>query len=441
MKLENFKNSTTFRVIFIGFLILLLLIPMGMVESVIVERGHLYRQANNEITTSWGKEQLLIGPLLTIPYVKTFSDNAGWSYDSRYKHIRPESMTINTNIETQIRHRSIYKVPVYTASVHVIGHFDLPGTGISEENKSRFQLDEWVIQIPVKSSRSIKEPIKFVWDDEVIKLIPMRDDPSSESVIFSAKLPPHLAGKDQGYKFEFHINLAGSGEFSFISSSQNTNIKIDSDWESPGFFGIYLPSSHDISDGGFTASWAINDLFTDLGHDKSKKVSYNWFSSKPRFGVKLIQPVDTYQVVTRAAKYAVLFIGLTFLVYFFTELFGRALLHPIQYLFVGVANCIFYLLLLSLAEHISFNIAYLISTCTSITLISLYSINILKSRLKAFIVFIVLSGLYTYLFVTLRSEDFALLIGSIGLFIILGLAMYLTRNIDWRKIDYEVQAE
>lgn len=438
MTLGNFKNSNTFRVLFIGFLILLLLIPMGMVESIISERGHMYRHANHQITNSWGKQQVLIAPILTIPYVETFSDNSGWSYDSRYTHLRPEEMIVNTNIETQVRYRSIYKIPVYIATVHINGHFNLQETGLDSEEKSGFQLNEGHIQIPVKSSRSLKEPINFVWDNELIKLTPRLDDKDTEAVIFTAKIPSHLLERDQLHKFELDIKLAGSGEFTFMSSSKNTHINMNSNWHSPGFNGIYLPSSHNISDEGFTASWQINDFLTDIGHREHEKVLYSWFNGQPWFGVKFIQPVDTYQVITRAAKYAVLFISLTFLVYFFAELFGKVLLHPIQYLLVGVANCIFYLLLLSLAEHINFNTAYFVSACASIALISLYSSSILNSRLKASIVFLVLSCLYTYLFVTLRSEAFALLIGSIGLFVILGLAMYLTRNIDWHKVGNKV---
>ena len=435
MNLASIKNSTTFRVLFIGFLILMLLIPMGMVESVIFERSHLYRQATNEITNSWGKEQLLVGPILTLPFVKTFSDNAGWSYDSRYQHLRPETMTVDSHIETQIRYRGIYEVPVYIATVRFNGLFSLADVNGADDSDAGLQLDEGVIQIPVNNSRSIKEPIGLVWDGEVIKLTPKWDKAGSETVIFTAKLPAHLLNRHKVHEFEYEIKLAGSQAFSFISSAQKTDIKMNSNWASPSFFGIYLPSSRDISDDGFTASWKINDLLTDMGHSKQQMVSANWFEGNSAFGVKLIQPVDTYQVVTRAAKYAVLFISLTFLVYFFTELFGNALLHPIQYLFVGVANCIFYLLLLSLAEHINFTLAYFISSGASIALISLYSRSILKSRTKAAIVFTTLSGLYTYLFVTLRSEGFALLIGSIGLFLILGVAMYLTRNIDWRTLN------
>ncbi len=435
MNLASIKNSTTFRVLFIGFLILLLLIPMGMVESVIFDRSHLYRQATNEITHSWGKEQLLSGPVLTLPFVKSFSENGGWSYDSRYQHLRPETMTVDSHIETQIRYRGIYEVPVYITTVRFNGLFSLADVGGENGSDVGLQLDEGVIQIPVNNSRSIKEPIGLVWDGEVIKLTPKWDKSDSGTVIFTAKLPAHLLNKNKDHEFEYEVKLAGSKALSFISSAQNTDIKMNSNWASPSFFGIYLPTSRDISDDGFTASWTINDLLTDMGHSEQEMVSSTWFQGQQSFGVNLIQPVDTYQVVTRAAKYAVLFISLTFLVYFFTELFSNALLHPIQYLFVGVANCIFYLLLLSLAEHINFTLSYFISSSASISLISLYSRSILKSRIKAAIVFVTLSGLYTYLFVTLRSEGFALLIGSIGLFVILGVAMYLTRNIDWRTLN------
>jgi inner membrane protein len=438
MKFANIKNSTTLRVLFIGFLVLLLLIPMGMVESVIFDRSHLYRQATNEITTSWGKEQLLYGPMLTLPFVKTFSENGGWSYDSRYQHLRPETMTVDSHIETQIRYRGIYEVPVYIATVRFNGFFSLAEVDGAEGSDAGLQLDEGVIQIPVNNSRSIKEPIAFVWDGEVIKLTPKWDKTGSESVVFVAKLPVHLLNKHKVHKFEYEIKLAGSKVFSFISSAQETHINMNSNWASPSFFGIYLPTTRDISDDGYTASWTINDLLTDMGHSEQEMVSASWFQGQQSFGVNFIQPVDTYQVVTRAAKYAVLFISLTFLVYFFTELFSNALLHPIQYLFVGVVNCIFYLLLLSLAEHINFTLAYFISSSASISLISLYSRSILKSRAKATIVCVTLTGLYTYLYVTLRSEGFALLIGSIGLFVILGVAMYLTRNIDWRALNSEI---
>ncbi|NOG60381.1 MAG: cell envelope integrity protein CreD [Proteobacteria bacterium] len=438
MKWDNFKNSNTFRVLFIGFLILLFLIPMSMVESVIFERSHLYRQATNEITKSWGKAHLMVGPILTLPYSITHS-NSGWPIASQYKHHKPDSMIINTDIETQIRYRGIYEVPVYTTTIHVTGIYNSLIAGNDYEKNNLLNLDEGIIQIPVQQNRSIKKPIQLTWNGEEIHLTPERDDAAKNIIIFTGILPSHLLNNDQVHKFEYDMVLAGSESFSFISPSKHTIININSNWTSPGFYGSYLPSKRDITDEGFNARWEINDLNFDISHQENRNISFLWFNNEPEFGVKLIQPVDTYQTVTRAAKYAVLFISLTFLVYFFTELFGRVQLHPIQYLFVGVANCVFYLLLLSLAEHIIFSTAYFISSIASIILISLYSKSILKSCIKAGIVFLVLSGLYTYLFVTLRSEGFALIIGSFGLFIILGISMYLTRNIDWNKMGTQSQ--
>ena len=441
MNLENIKGSNTFRVFFIGFLILLLLIPMGMVEDVINQRGHLYRQANNEITASWGKEQIIAGPILSLPYLKSVLEDGIWSYVSRYEHIRPGLMRINTSIDTEVRYRGIYKVTVYTATVIIQGVFSLSQAGIEVANTSEFDFDEGFVQIPLTNRRSIKEPVRFVWDDEEIILHPRVNDQTNESVILAAQIPPDLLDKNTDHSFSLELKLAGSSEIGFISSSQDTNINVDANWASPGFFGIYLPLRYTITDEDFTASWEINDLLSNMGHGGTEIIPYKWYESQPRFGVRLVQPVDTYRLVTRAAKYAVLFISLTFLVYFFTEIVGKVSLHTVQYLLVGGANCIFYLLLLSLAEHIRFNLAYFISSCASVSLIALYSVSILKSRTKALVMFILLSGLYTYLFVTLRSEAYALLIGSIGLFVILGLAMYLTRNVDWNRAVSVVKSD
>ncbi len=438
MKFSDIKNSNTFRVLFIGFLILLLLIPMQMVESVIHERSFLHDNASNEIRHSWGPDQKLVGPVLTLPYVRTFTAGSGWSYDARYKHLRPQLLDIDSHIETEIRYRSIYKVPVYTADIFIKGKFDLSETDIDEDNSNGFQLEKGVIQIPFSNSRSIKEPLQFTWNGEAVILKPEWNSKDANAVVFRAKLPENLINKKGINTFEYKMKLAGTNSFSIVSSANSTDLKMHSNWQSPGFFGIYLPDDRTISEAGFTSEWHTNDFLSDIGHEESELIEMHWFHDQV-FGVNLVQTVNTYQVVTRAAKYAVLFIALTFMVYFFTELFGKTMLHPVQYLLVGFANCVFYLLLLSLAEHVHFNLAYLFSAFASTSLISLYSVSILKSRFKAGIVFVVLVGLYTYLFIALRSEGFALLIGSLGLFIILSTAMYLTRNIDWHKMRPQIQ--
>lgn len=429
MKLEEIKGSNTFRVLFIGGLVLLLLVPMGMVRSLIRERSHMYEQAETEVRASWGGGQLLAGPILTLPDDKPLPNNAGWSYDPRFMHLQSKTMTITGRIETQVRYRSIYRTPVYTAELQVKGIFDLGKT--AEDMDAA--LEQGVIQIPFSSGRTLKGPIRFFWDGEEVEMTPRRDGAKGDSVILSGRLPGRLLDKHQVHRFNYNFRLTGSTCLSFVPASQLLKVHLDSNWNAPGFFGAWLPSRHDITPAGFEAAWEIGNLLKDLGHEKSKGTSYEWFKNMNRFGVNFIQTVDTYQVVTRAAKYAVLFIGLTFIVYFFTELLGGVELHPVQYLLVGLANCIFYLLLLSLAEHVPFAVAYILSAAASSILISLYSLSILGGRLKAAIVFGVLCGMYTYLYTALRSEAYALLIGSLGLFVVLALIMYLTRHVDWYR--------
>lgn len=432
MSYDYFKHSNTIRVLFIGFLILLLLIPMGMVESVIYERSDLYRQASYEINESWGREQLISGPILSLSREKYYSENSGWSYDKRYKYVQPETINIDAQVTTQIRYRGIYQVPVYTTDLSITGQFHLQHSSLEDDNGRPLELNEAYIQIPIQSARALKNSITFIWNGEQIRLKPKRSD-QSDSVVMFAKLPDASFTRDQAYDFEYSLSLAGSERLSFISMARNSTINMQSNWSSPSFFGMNLPTEHDISHTGFTGLWQLSDVTHDFGYGKSETINNTDLVNEPTFGVRFVQAVDRYQTVTRATKYAVLFIGLTFMVYFFTELLAKVQLHPIQYLFVGMANCIFYLLLLSLTEHTHFNLAYFISAMSSTILIALYSLSVLKDRIKASIVFIIISSLYGYLFVTLNSEGFALLVGSIGLFAILSTVMYLTRDVDWHK--------
>ncbi len=430
---EKLHSSVAFKAVFISFLVILLLIPMAMVKSVISERSHLYRSASSEISGLWGGKQLLVGPVLSIPYVEQSGEISGWRYNSKFKHIVPNNINVNINVDTQIRHRGIYKVPVYTANIMMSGMFDLTSSNMGNELISELQLDKAVIQVPIQNNRAIKDAIHFKWDSESIDLVPELEQGSDTAIIFKARLSQGKPVKGGKYKFSLQLKLAGNEEFSFVSSAKESHIRMQSNWSAPGFFGVYLPSRYEINDEGFSANWDINDYAIDLAHVENGKIATSWFSKKAKYGVRLIHPVDTYQIVTRSAKYSVFFISLTFLVCFLTEMVGKINLHAIQYLFIGLANCIFYLLFLSLSEHINLNLSYIISSLSSIILVSLYCLSVLARKARALIMFSSLSGLYMYLFITIKSEDYALLSGSIGLFVILALTMYLTRNIIWSK--------
>jgi inner membrane protein len=423
---KSLRSSPGFKIFFIGFLVIILLIPMSMIEGLIYERSHLYRQANSEITRVWGAGHTLSGPILTIPQLGTNNNKPGWIQSITYRNLAAESLNISGNFHIQLRYRGIYKVPVYLGQLSLKGKFVLP-----EETNVEL-VDKILLQFPFTQIKTLKKSPKLIWNGVPMPLIAIGDENNKDAVIFQAPIAPDEIAKGE---FEIIYQAAGSDAFSVQSLAKNTKLLIKSNWGSPSFQGDFLPTTHDIQKDGFTAIWDINNIFMKSKNSTEERVSLDWFSEHDLFGVKFIQPADTYQLVTRSAKYAVLFISLTFMIYFLLELLGGIKLHAVQYLFIGLANCIFYLLLLSLAEHIKFNIAYFLSASASSLLISLYSKSVLKNILKAFVVFVVLGALYIYLFVTLQSEGFALITGSLGLFVIMATLMYITRNTNWHSLN------
>ncbi len=423
---NSLRASPGFKIFFIGLLVLLLLIPMKMIEGVIYERSHLYRQANSEITKVWGDMHTLTGPLLTISNMDSEGNNPGWIRALSYKHLPAERLGITGDFNIELRYRGIYKVPVYLSRLTLKGTFSLPETSDTQ------LFDKVLLQIPFTQIRTLKNSPELIWNGNPVPLIAVADDENKNAVIFQAAIATKTFAEGN---FEIHYEVAGSNAFYLRSLARNTNLKIESNWGSPSFQGDFFPNTHDIQEDGFIASWNINNILMDTDNSTTEKISSAWFTEHDLFGVKFIQPADTYQLVTRSAKYAVLFITLTFMIYFLVEVLGGNKLHPVQYLFIGLANCIFYLLLLSLAEHISFNIAYFLSAVSSSLLISLYSKSVLEDIKKAALVFLALTFLYIYLFVTLQSEGFALITGSIGLFVIMAVLMYLTRNTNWHALN------
>lgn len=439
LKLSQYSQSPTGKLLLIALLILLLLIPMSMVESIIAERSGLYRQASHEIRHSWGSSQRLSGPILTIPVMHS-SDSRNWIYTTQYQHIKPDSATLDIRLDSQLRYRGIYEVPVYTAFIRISGQFSLDAISAVTQDEA-YKLDEGLIQLAVGKARSLRKPIDFTWNDQQLGLQARKDEHSNQSVIFTASLPEVMLSAKTVHQFQIDMELTGSDALMFLPMARETVVNMQANWLNPSFSGRKLPANYEISEQGFTANWHINELFQELEHQSEEKLSMKWLKANAMSGVKLIQPVDTYQTVTRAAKYAILFLAMTFLTYFIIEILSKVSLHPIQYLLVGFANCIFYLLLLSLAEHIAFNLAYSLSAVCSILLITLYSLGIMNNRKKAGSLLFVLSALYIYLFVTLKSQDFALLFGSLGLFCTLAMIMYLTRKISWQRTDAEPTRE
>ena len=239
--------------------------------------------------------------------------------------------------------------------------------------------------------------------------------------------------KKETFEFSFPLSLNGSDILLFTPYGNDTRVSLKSDWIDPSFQGNWLPTNHTVDNSGFDASWSIPYL--GRNYPQSWKDSSNFKSSikSSQFGVKFLVPVDNYRMGFRSVKYAPLFLMLTFITLWLFEILSNYRIHPLQYLLLGAGMCVFYLLELSLAEHIGFEISYTIASTLVVGLIGSYSFVFLKSIVRALFVGVIAALLYGYLYILLRSQDYALLIGSFGLFLTIAAIMYLTRNINWYR--------
>ncbi|NQV15797.1 cell envelope integrity protein CreD [bacterium] len=427
MQTQWMKQSISARLMIIGFLILVLLIPSFMIQSLIHERQNRRDTAILEVSQKWGQPQTLTGPLLSVPYVY-FSKDKNNSVHSQigYAHFLPENLKIDGELFPEIRKRGIYEVVLYGSSLKISGDFLPPNTEDLKVPASDFLWSDAFISIGVSDMKGLKDQVSFQLNDQ--KIFAQSGLETHDVISSGVSIPVDTINLDEKMVFSFDLELNGSQGLSFTPLGKESQVVIRSAWSNPSFMGAFLPSAHDIDDSGFEASWKILHLNRNF---PQKWTGGNHDVSEASFGVDLLVPVDEYQKNMRTAKYAFMFIGLTFLSFFMIELLNKKMIHPIQYLLIGFSLLVFYTLLLSFSEHMVFQYAYLISSIAIITLITSYTRAVLKEMLQTGIILAILIFLYSYLYIVLQLQDFALLIGSIGLFVILSLVMYLTRRIDW----------
>ena len=427
-------RSSLLKVVGIGVMILVMLIPMSMTRGVIQDRQTVNLEAQGDIMNAWGQQQLVGGPVLVVPYQ---IDRKG-SYSEHVVgesevYLLPQQITVDVEMIPEIRYRGLHEVPVYTANSVISGEFSAPnmlGLGVDH---AQFDWSRAYFALPVSDARAIRNaPAISINGKEV------RFEAGGNNI---TGLPPQivaLAGellddvtRNRAFAFSIDLDLGGTKSIKFLPLGDTTDVSMRSTWSSPTFTGDHLPETREISDDGFTASWRVASLGRTLPSRWIDDHLPNAAQDLSGFGVSLFVPIGIYQMTDRATKYAVLFIGLTYVTFFLFEVLVRLRLHPLQYLLVGFANTLFFLLLLSLSEHIGFGLAYFMSALASTGLVALYSSSILKSWRRASLVTGMLSGLYGFLYLTLRAESLAMLAGTIGLWFSLGVVMYLTRHIDW----------
>jgi len=461
------RYSATFRIAVVVILALLLLIPIEMVKNLIYERESTKRIAVSEISQKWGERQTIAGPILSVPYKKYVINEKGERVGTvQYAHFLPEELSIDGALVPQVRSRGIFDAVVYSSEINFSGVFAWPDIGELGIKNADVDWDSAFISMGISDTRGIEDNINLNWNGAVLDFKPGvqtddvirsggsnyealpyaggRDGIQMRSIIptptigigqssgVSVRLPAGIKYESaDGYEFSFKLNLNGSQDLQFVPVGRTTEISLRSDWSAPSFSGAFLPDMREVSDDGFESSWKILDL--NRGYPQSwLGNTYNIYSSAS--GVKLLAGIDGYSKAQRSAKYALLIITLTFLVFFFAEVFNRKKVHPIQYILVGLALVLFYALIVSISEITGFGSAYLISSIATIGLITLYSKSVLVNSKMALMQGFILAFLYLFIYIILQLEDYALLIGSIMLFSVLATVMYLSRKIDWYAV-------
>jgi len=441
--MKNLKSNVYFKVTTIVIITLLLLIPTFMIRTLITEREWTQNDAIREVSAKWGEEQTISGPFISIPYyryVKEFSqkDSIEKTIQLReFLHILPTQLSISGQINPEKRQRGIYEIVVYNSKLDISGTFNQLDLAALEIQSDNILFDKAEFVVGINDLRGIEKQVNLNWDSEKIPFNPgvPSNDIVSSGINASLEIDPTA---DKIYNFDFSLDLKGSQKLYFTPVGKVTDIDLSSKWPNPSFNGTFLPDNRDVSEEGFNANWNVLHL--------NRNYPQIWASNRhsidnSAFGIDLLLPVDNYQKSYRSIRYAILFIGFTFLVFFFIEVLNKLFIHPIQYILVGFSLIVFYTLLLAISEYLKFNLAFIISAVATLSLIAGYVKAILKSTKLTMLLSGVLAVLYSFIFVIIQLQDYALLIGSIGVFIILGIVMYFSRKIDWYNLNLEESDE
>lgn len=425
---STLKNSALLRMAIVAGLSLFLLIPTLFIESVIKERQQRRDSSINEISQSWGGSQTITGPIVTIPYKVLSKDDKGNPVTYlRYAHFLPTRLNIRSTLKPEIRYRGIYQVALYNGRFHIDGNFatfDFSRLGVQPQH---VVWTDAFVTLGITDLKGVRDTISLNWNGISSSSTPGVQ--SSDVVPSGVTFTPQV---NSSATFSISIDLNGSTEIAFVPLGELTTVSMESNWGDPSFTGGFLPTTREITAEGFQAHWKVLNLnrnFPQAWADDRYKVL------ESSFGAKLYLPVDHYQKTTRTVKYALLFIILTFASLFLSEMMTKTILHPIQYTLIGFALVLFYLLLLSLTEHVGFNLAYGVSAVLVVSLVSIYAYWITQKHRIAYTTLLVLLALYLFLFVTLQVQDYALLIGTFGLLVTLAIIMYVTRRIDWFALE------
>lgn len=412
------------KLLVIAIISLLLLIPQAIIMDMVNERSSTEGLANLEVNEKWGNGQTLTGPVLFIP-----GDSA-----ANNLYILPETLNIDGNINSRTLKRGIYDFTVYETALTLAGHFSLPKELKAEQLKSLRTVRAKLL-FAISDFKGFSDNPALVLGGQPVELSSEALHLGSyDALSCSADLQSFLDSGTLDYRLT--VPIKGSGYLYFLPAGRTTSVHLASDCPTPSFTGRYLPSQRQVTDQGFTADWKVLALNRDFAQVLS---SHAELKKAQPFGVDLKVPVEQYQQTTRSIKYAYLIILLTFAVVFFVEIRRQTPIHPVQYALVGIALMLFYTLLLAFSEHLSFLLSYLIASIMTIGLITLFMRTLLRNTRAALFIGLLLVVLYTFIYVIMQLESYALLVGSLGIFVILAVAMYASQKINWYQEKLKIE--
>ena len=428
------KNSMGVRVAIAGVVGFLLFIPLLMIDGLVSERAGRRDAAADEIARMWASAQTISGPILSVPY--RCDDPKGHPCIG-HVNFQPSSLTVEGTLEPEVRKRSLFEAVVYRSRIRVQGTF---AVDFAAHRIAAGQLiwQDATMTLGVTDLRGITGSAAVRSRGTTLPFVPGAIRASGSESGIHAKLGTLAVPGVEPLPFEFELTLNGTKDLQFDTFGDSGQVTLTSTWPHPAFVGSLLPDTRTSNDNGFTATWhagafrrAAPPAPAAARGSASAEASLTAPVQSRAFGVALVTPVDVYQQSERAVKYGVLFIFFTFATAFLWEVTRGVAVHPIQYGFVGFALCVFYLLLLSISEHAGFDLAYVVATTAISGLIAWYWSWVAGRWRDGAGMGSLVAGLYGFMYLLLRLEDYALLAGSLGLFLMLVLVMYLTRRIDW----------
>lgn len=436
-------RSPAFKLALIAGLIILLLVPLVIVHGLIAEREGRAREVRAEVGRTWGPEQKLVGPVLVVPYTVRIETVQG---DKRIETLQerraiftPAALQVTGAAASRTLRRSIFEVPVYTSRLQLAGRFLAPRGSDAASDAIAFRWRDATIVIGLSAVSGLKESAEIrIPGAAGIAFAPSLGMPNARMNGIHARLEGAgetvLSEGDQGIKaFDFAVDLAFNGSVSLDVApvARETRVALSSDWPHPSFSGAFLPDDRNVSAKGFAANWRIPHLARSVPEAWSAQEAGIERLLPHAFGVRLVAPIDFYSLVNRATKYGLMFLALVYMAVFCLEIVGGASVHPVQYFFTGVALVFFFVLLLSLAEHIGFTRAYVLAASANSVMLAAYVGTALRSVRAGTIMMGVLAATYGLIYLVLQLEDYALLAGALLGFAALTAVMFATLRVEW----------